>query len=190
MQIISDPDGQPDTAFGGAVAPLGDLNDDGFLDFVVGAGGYGADQGRIYIFTSDDSPASSPPPSPGSPPSAAGSQGAQVVSRAGRSLELEASKGRVRAGRNVKLRGILEAFANMGQCQSGQRVFLQRRRPGNLRYTTFSRAIANGSGEFELTVKVRRTYFYRAWIGETGACLGAISHREKVTAKAKKRAKH
>lgn len=54
LQTIPDPDQQEGSSFGTAVAPLGDLNEDGFLDFVVGAdlfdGATGADQGRFYVF--------------------------------------------------------------------------------------------------------------------------------------------
>ena len=53
---IPDPDRQGGSAFGSGVTPLGDLNDDGFLDFAVGAGRFdgstGTDEGRLYIFRS------------------------------------------------------------------------------------------------------------------------------------------
>lgn len=56
---LGDPDGQGGSGFGTAVQPMGDLNDDGFVDIAVGAGLYdgrkGADQGRVYLFRSDDS---------------------------------------------------------------------------------------------------------------------------------------
>lgn len=60
LQTIADPDGSTGSAFGGAIVPVGDLNEDGFLDFAVGAenfaGTAGASQGRFYIFSSDNSP--------------------------------------------------------------------------------------------------------------------------------------
>jgi hypothetical protein len=64
LQDIPAPDQQPGLGFGTALAPLGDLNGDGFLDFAVGAGLYDlttpggplADAGRIYIFSSDNVP--------------------------------------------------------------------------------------------------------------------------------------
>ncbi len=56
LLTIKDPDQQGGSQFGSAVAPLGDVNGDGFLDFAIGAGGYdgqvGANQGRFYIFRS------------------------------------------------------------------------------------------------------------------------------------------
>ncbi|MGH3993538.1 MAG: integrin alpha, partial [Pseudonocardiaceae bacterium] len=67
LQTITDPDNQLSSNFGYQVTPLGDLNEDGFLDFATaapnwdspGVGGAAGlrDQGRIYIFRSDNSPA-------------------------------------------------------------------------------------------------------------------------------------
>ncbi|MDQ4026186.1 MAG: hypothetical protein M3217_11975, partial [Actinomycetota bacterium] len=66
LQRISDPDNQLASQFGYQVSPLGDLNVDGFLDFATAAPswespGAGAaagrtNQGRIYIYRSDNSP--------------------------------------------------------------------------------------------------------------------------------------
>ena len=65
IRSFEDPDQQPGSAFGGGLAPMGDLNDDGFLDFAVGAGSYdgttGANEGRLYIFRSGQ-PAPAPLP--------------------------------------------------------------------------------------------------------------------------------
>ena len=61
LQTVPDPDGQAGSAFGGAIVPLQDLNEDGLLDFAVSAenfsGGTGIGQGRVYIFRSDNSAA-------------------------------------------------------------------------------------------------------------------------------------
>jgi RTX calcium-binding nonapeptide repeat (4 copies) len=57
LQRITDPAQQEDSGFGRAMAPLGDLNEDTFMDFAIGSGKYdGAtvDQGRLYILRSDD----------------------------------------------------------------------------------------------------------------------------------------
>lgn len=72
LQRISDPDQQPSSQFGYQVSPLGDLNDDGFLDFATsaplwdspGTGGAAGtrNQGRIYIYRSDNT---QPPPDGG-----------------------------------------------------------------------------------------------------------------------------
>ncbi|MDP8967682.1 MAG: hypothetical protein M3N04_03695, partial [Actinomycetota bacterium] len=76
LQTIADPDNQPASQFGGDVIPLGDLNGDAFLDFAVAAPLFDApeitDQGRVYVFRSNNSPAPAPPaPPPAAAPAAA-----------------------------------------------------------------------------------------------------------------------
>jgi len=78
LQRISDPDQQLASQFGYQATPLGDLNEDGFLDFATSSpqwdspasGGTAGvtNQGRIYIFRSDNSPAPTPPRAPGGTP--------------------------------------------------------------------------------------------------------------------------
>jgi Ca2+-binding RTX toxin-like protein len=71
LQSIRDPDRQLVSNFGTGVAPMGDLNEDGFLDFAVGAARYDRDAttldtGRAYIFRSNNTnPAVTPPPADG-----------------------------------------------------------------------------------------------------------------------------
>jgi hypothetical protein len=196
LQTIPDPDQDPGGGFGRALAPLGDLNDDGFLDFAVGAGGYdgggsvscspcnpttpGAPQGRVYILRSDNSPA---------PPAGGGSGGGPSAAAplAGRSLELAASRARIRRRRRVTLRGALEAFSNSRACVPGQRVAIQRRRPGSARYRTFAQRTTNANGGFRVRTRPRRTYFYRARVGQTEECHGAVSNREKVGVRRRRR---
>ena len=66
---LQDPDLQPGSAFGGGVASLGDVNNDGAVDFAVGAGFYdgpaGANQGRLYLFRSAPLPTAPVPVPPG-----------------------------------------------------------------------------------------------------------------------------
>jgi hypothetical protein len=190
LQTIAAPDQQAGSGFGNALAPLGDLNDDGFLDFAVGAGLFdgstGADEGRIYIFRSDDSPAPAPAPVP-TPPSGGG-QGTTATTRAGRTLEVEVSKVRVRRGRRVRLRGLLEAFSNEGACESRQQVELQVRRRGRIRYRTFRRVTTDTDGDFAATTRPRRTAFYRARVPQNAECDGAVSPREMLKVIARRRA--
>jgi FG-GAP repeat len=184
LQTIPAPDQQAGSGFGTALAPLGDLNEDGFLDFAVGAGLYdgttGADQGRIYILRSNNT-------APVTPPAGGGGGGAPtpggtttIVVPAGRTLELDASRSRIRRGRRVRLIGLLEAFANPAACERFQTVALQRRRPGRRHYRTFKRVTTNSQGEFGRRIKPRRTYIYRARVGQTSTCLGAASERIRV----------
>lgn len=70
LMTIPDPDNAGGSGFGVGLTPMGDLNDDGFLDFGVSAylanittGG----DGRAYIFRSDNTPL---PAAPAGPPSA------------------------------------------------------------------------------------------------------------------------
>ena len=178
LQTIDDPDAQELSAFGVGVAPMGDVNGDGFLDIAVGAGRFDragvTDAGRVYIMRSDNSPLAvpnQPPPAPPPPPE---------VALAGRSLELVASRARVRRGANVRLDGTLEAFANAAGCQAGQEVEIQRRPVGTARYTTIARVRTNASGDFTTTTPTTRTAFFRARIGQSAACEGAVSPREQV----------
>lgn len=194
LQTIEAPDQQAGSGFGNALAPMDDLNDDGFMDFAVGAGLFdgttGADQGRIYILRSDDSPGPEPQPEPTPEPGPQGPSGAAGApgpagtparTLIGRGLEIAASRERVLRGRRITLRGTLEAFATAPACVGVQSIEVQRRGRGAV-YRTFARVRTNGKGNFSLRVRVRRTSFYRARIAQSGDCLGAVSPREKVTA--------
>jgi hypothetical protein len=192
LQTIRDPARQPGSGFGRALAPLGDVNEDGFLDFVVGSGGYdpAADttcspcppttpaQGRLYILRSDNSPAP-PAPAPTPPPAA--------VTLAGRTLELAPSRTRVRRRGLVRLRGVLEAFANKPSCERRQLVSLQRRSPTGRRYRTFARVRTDADGDFARRVRPQRTAIYRARVPQTARCLGAVSNRERITVTRRRR---
>ena len=210
LQRIDAPDQQAGLGFGTALAPLGDLNGDGFLDFAVGAGLWdgpvGADQGRIYIFRSDNSP-NAPLPSAAPPGPAAGPQGPQgptgpagpagpqgpqgppgqngssgrSVTQAGRMLELLASAHSVAAGRPVSLRGSLTAFANAAACARHARVAIQAHGLRSPVFHTFATVRSDAHGRFSIAVRPRATTFYRAVAPETSACLGAASDREEVT---------
>ena len=198
LQTIPDPDQKPGSGFGRALAPLGDLNEDGFLDYAVGAGGFDfgppascspcqpgePSQGRIYILRSDNSPGPPPPDQPGppaGPPGPRGERGPAAPARAGRTLELLVSRTRVRRGGRVTFSGVLEAFANTSSCVPRQVVALQRRRPRSARYQTFATARTTRNGAFRRRLRIRSSFVYRARVAQTGQCLGAVSPRTAVS---------
>jgi hypothetical protein len=100
---------------------------------------------------------------------------------AGRTVELAASSHRIRRGRFVTFQGVVEAFANQTACVRGQQVLLQLRRPTVARFRTFAQRISAADGSFRASLKPGRTYVYRARVGQSSQCLGAVSGRETVT---------
>jgi hypothetical protein len=189
LQTIADPDAQPGSGFGQALAPLGDINGDGFLDFAVGSGYYtgtaGARQGRIYIFRSDNSPAPTPPPpaplptGPAGPPGPPGTTMANVL--AGRHLEIQLGTSKTTRNRKFRMLGLLEAFSNTSACEAHQPVKIQRRSPNNLRYTTIKTVKTSSTGQFSIRLTATSSAVYRAWIDQTTQCLGAVSETQKLT---------
>ncbi len=209
LQSFPSPDAQPGQGFGEGTAPLGDVNEDGFMDFAVSGGGYDLttssgpcaatcfNAGRMYIYRSDNSPAPAPAPAPaaanpapaGPPatPAAPAKQAAPPIVLAGRAIELDVSRSRVVIGRtaasrrSVRFTGQVDAFANTAACERTQRVSLQRRAKGSTTYRTFRFVRTRINGAFRTTAKPTRTYVYRARMGRTSECQGAVSNREMVT---------
>jgi hypothetical protein len=195
LQRLKAPEQQAGLGFGNALAPMGDLNGDGFLDYAIGAGLYDdvttggtpvPDAGRIYIFRSDNSPApptppTSPPTGPTGPAGPTGGTGPAGPTLAGRIVDLAASRSRIRRGRRVKLAGEVEAFSNPAACERRVRVLLQRRRPHRVGYRTFARRRTTSRGRFSVRTRPKRTYVYRALVRRSSQCLGAASDRERVT---------
>lgn len=192
LQTIADPDAQTGSAFGGSVVPLGDINGDDLLDVAVAAENYNGPvtgQGRAYVLRSDDSPGPPPPPPPPAvepvpgPIGPAGPAGppAPAVTRAGRTVELAASRELLRRGRRLTLRARVEAFADLAGCQASQLVELQRRRPASTAFRTFATRRTAKSGLLSLRTRPAATYVYRARLAQTARCDGAVSNRERVT---------
>jgi len=193
LQRLVSPDDQAGLGFGNALAPMGDLNDDGFVDYAIGAGLFDdvtstgtpvPNAGRIYLYLSDNSPA---PPTPGPTPPTPGPQGPQGPqgapgpTLAGRLVDLAARRTRVRRGRSVRLAGDVEAFADPQACERRVQVELQRRAPNRPGFRAFARRTTSSTGGFAVRTTPRRTSLYRALVRRTDACLGAASDRERVT---------
>jgi FG-GAP repeat len=174
LRTIPDPDQQAGSGFGRALAPLGDLNEDGFLDFVVGAGGFGPGscspcpptgtepaQGRVYLFTSND-----------------------VAARA---VTVDASKKKVKKHKPVELSGSIDAVANEEECEPSQTVDLQRRKPGSGAFTAFTTAKTREDGSYSAEIRPRKTREYRASLDASAKCEAAVSDAVKVKVKKKRK---
>lgn len=191
LQSIVDPDREPGSRFGADLSTLGDVNGDGFADFIASApawdGPAGVAQGRLYILRSDDSAAPVVPAPPAAPaggapgePGAPGAAGA-VTTSAGRTVELAASRDTLRRRQRLTLRVRLEAFANPSGCQARQLVQVQRRPPRSVTFRTFATRRTSAAGTFSVATRPAATYVYRARVSQTEACAGAVSNRERVT---------
>ncbi|MGH2898391.1 MAG: hypothetical protein ACRDMZ_06925, partial [Solirubrobacteraceae bacterium] len=127
------------------------------------------------------------PGAAGAPGPAGSSTAASVL--AGRSIDLDASKSSVRRNARIKLRGVVEAFANTAACEPGQSVELQRRTLTGSRFRTFKTVKTSSRGTFSSgNLKVTSTTLYRARVLQTDSCEGAQSARERVAVARSKRA--
>jgi hypothetical protein len=122
---------------------------------------------------------------------------AEPVSQANRTITLDArkSKGKkggrnpllaVRKGGKVRFSGDVSAPQNVAGCESNQTVELQRKKPKGTGFTTFQQVQTNATGNFSVKKKIKKTFEYRAGLGETAACDDSSSNTEKVKAKKKK----
>ena len=89
--------------------------------------------------------------------------------------------------RSVRFTGRIDAFANPAACERRQRVSLQRRAKGSTTYRTFKFVRTRSNGGFSTTTKPMRTYVYRARVGRTSECQGAVSNRELIMVALRKR---
>lgn len=193
LQTIQDPDAQPESGFGSRVFPMGDLNNDGFLDFGVASVRWDSptlDQGRVYIFRSDpNAVVPGPPPLPTGPQGPAGATGpagpagagTAATAIAGRTVDLDASRETVKRNARITLRGVVEAFANQAACEGGQSVQLQKRTLKGTRFATFETVKSAANGTFKSKqVRMTSTQLFRARVLQSDACSGAQSTRERV----------
>jgi hypothetical protein len=93
----------------------------------------------------------------------------------------------VRKGKKARFSGDVSAPEDVAGCESNQTVLLQRKKPKQTSFTTFTQIQADTAGNFSTKKKIKRTYEYRAILAETEACDDAASASEKVKAKKKKK---
>jgi hypothetical protein len=103
-----------------------------------------------------------------------------------RAVTLDTNKSKVKKGRKVLLSGRLIATTGQGECLFGQTVELQRKKPSQEDFTTFTQVQSDGQGNFSLKQKVKKTYEFRVQVPETTSCLRGVSETEKVKVKKKK----
>jgi hypothetical protein len=183
LQNFAAPDQQPGLGFGTALAPLGDTNNDGFIDYAIGAGLFDltttsgpcsvtpcGDAGRIYIFTSNNTP----------PAQSSGANQAPVQNA--RSLTLKANKASVAKKKKVKLSGRLGAVAGGAACVAGQTIAVERRsKSGGFR--AIRQAQTDSGGAYRASTKVKRTSVLRATVGASSSCAATSSPKVKVRVK-------
>jgi hypothetical protein len=89
----------------------------------------------------------------------------------------------VKEGRKVRLSGQLNQVVRQGECESGQPVQLQRKRPSKTTFTTVEQLQTDAAGNFFAKKKVKKTFQYRAQVPETVTCATGLSNTEKVKVK-------
>ncbi len=107
------------------------------------------------------------------------------AAKSSRALSLDTSKSKVKKGKKVTLSGTVDSPAG-SSCVASQTVELQRVKKGSA-FKTFTTDKTNATGKFALKVKVKKTYLYRAELGESAVCLADTSNTKKVKVKKKKR---
>jgi hypothetical protein len=94
----------------------------------------------------------------------------------------------VKKGRKARFSGDVSAPQNLTGCESNQAVDLQRKKLKGAPFTTFEQVQTDAAGNFSIKQTIKKTYEYRAIVGETAACDDATSSSEKVRAKKKEKA--
>ncbi len=107
-----------------------------------------------------------------------------AAAKSTRTLTLDASKSKVKKGKKVGLSGQIDSPVGAA-CEATQTLELQRVKKGT-KFKTFTTDKTNATGKFTLKVKVKKTYRYRAELGESATCLADTSNTEKVKVKRKR----
>jgi hypothetical protein len=202
IQTISDP--EPGTGFGAALAAIGDVNLDGYLDLAVGAPAHGGGAGRVYTLLSDGTAGpdvSCRPPDPGgggggggvggtsggggsNPTTPGKGGGSHVTALARRKLSFDSSKKKVKVAKFVGFTGKLRSSKRKRSCQVKQKIAIQRYEPNGGTWTTIDVAITDKKGRFRSGTHPAPalTFFYRAHVNQTKRCAVANSKRVKIKA--------
>jgi 6-phosphogluconolactonase (cycloisomerase 2 family) len=168
----------------------------GGVDGLAGANGVTASPDGAHVYVTgffDDAVATfarEGPPAVGEGPSAVptprtvsfDATKAKNGKKAGKALLLA-----VRKGGRVRFSGDVSAPQDVAGCESNQTVELQRKKPKQATFTTFDQLQTDAPGNFSTKKKIKKTFQYRAILGQTAACGDATSNSEKVKAKKKKK---
>jgi hypothetical protein len=140
----------------------------------------GADEAPACSAATPD-PQPEPQPEPGFEP--------EPEPKADGTLTIDANKGKVEKGRKVLLSGQLDVAANES-CEQNRQILIQRRLKAedDSKFATFENVSTDAAGNFSTKEKVKKTYFYRAVVGETDACDDETSNSQKVRVQKKKAA--
>jgi hypothetical protein len=83
----------------------------------------------------------------------------------------------------VRFAGQIDSPGNEVACEAAQAVELQRKKPSGAAFKTFEQILSDAQGTFSTKEKVKKTYQYRAVVGETDTCDDAASGTDKVKVK-------
>jgi hypothetical protein len=87
---------------------------------------------------------------------------------------------KVTQGQRVRFSGDLTVPQYLTDCESNQTVEVQRKKPKKKSFITFLRVQTDNAGKFSIKRKVKKTFVYRAVVGESAVCDDAASKRQKV----------
>jgi WD40 repeat protein len=93
----------------------------------------------------------------------------------------------IKRGRKARFSGDVTAPLDVAGCESNQTVDMQRRKRKRTAFTTFRNVETDAAGSFSFKKRIRRTFRYRAVLGQTATCAEAVSATVKVKKKRKKK---
>ena len=97
-----------------------------------------------------------------------------------RSLVLHVSKRIVKAGKSVKLSGVVRTGSKRRLCRARQKIAVQRLLPGTQFFQTFDVAMSANDGKFSSRTKPDKTYTYRLRLQQSNRCDSAVSRTTRV----------